>query len=237
MKTVLSNIALGNPIPEDLPIDSDFLSENTIAFNDFETSSPIPLELTTQTPDASDPTSLQPLDSSAPPPDTIQLFADSTDTPLQTSLFAESSNGLPENSCEAAGGDFQPYSKRDDGQSCTPKARVDPLPLLSLPDLDNLEEVVGSGQGETQKRRAFNIPPIPGYTVDDDKFCPTPKRRLCCQGPPSTTFVQVWEIVNDCRGMMKPSVFFSFFFFSLVLCFPLILRRREVAVSPDSDKY
>lgn len=234
---VLSNSALGNPIPEDPLLYSDFPSENTVGFNDFETSSPIiPLDLTTHTPESSDLTFQQPLetswlaDSSAPPPDTTQLFADfSSNMPLETSLFAESSDAFLESSCGAAAeGGFQPYSKRDDDGICTtPKAEVNPMPVLKLPDLDILEKTVGSGQEELPRLRSFYIPRIPGFTVNDDDLCPKPNRRLCCQGP-LTTSVSMGIVLGDCRGNDEPFLLGGVIFpRSLFLIFFEFIMNRE----------
>lgn len=148
---VLSNTAHDNPILEDLPLSSDLLSENTLDLNDFETSSLLPSDWTTQNLDFSDSTMLEPLeisslsDSSTLPFDDEQLFADSSNTSPEISLFADS-NALLESSCETTDDDFQLYSKRNDDGICTFEPEVDPLPLLRLPDLDKLEEILGSGQ-------------------------------------------------------------------------------------------
>lgn len=224
LTVLLSNSVLGTPTPEDPPFYSDFLSENdfaenTLAFNDVETSSLIPLDFATQNLDFMDPTLLQPLedpwlaDDPASFPDDTRLLADSTDTFSETAPFFESSDPPSAKSCKIADrDDFKLYFKRNDGGICTtPTAETDPLPLLKLPDLDTLRKVLGSDQEEPTKRPANIIPPIPGYTPDDDNMCPRPWRRLCCQGPVYNAFSKSLLLVSDCRGMMtRPSISFTF---------------------------
>lgn len=193
-------------MPEDFPFYSDSLLENTIPFNDVETSSSIPMDFTTQAADTSDSTSLQPLetswltDSSGPPPDVTQLFADSSSTPLETFPFAESSGALLESSCGATEDNLQPYSKRENGDICSPDAESDALPLQNLPDPNFLEKLLGSGQEGLPGLERFFIPRTSGFTVDDDQLCPKPFRRLCCQGPLVTSTFQ-GQVVGNCRGI------------------------------------
>lgn len=204
---LLSNSALGNPIPENPPSYSDFFSENapaenTFAFNDVETSK-IPSDTTTQTLDFMNPTLSQPLE------EDTQLLTDPLDIFFETAPFSESPDELSANSCKTADrDDLQLYfkRKRNDGEICPTPAQTDPLPLLKLPDLDTLEKKTGSEQGEPKKLPSFIIPPIPGYTVEDDKICSRPWRRLCCQGPVySRNMPPGLLLVSDCRGMMNHS--------------------------------
>lgn len=257
----LSHSTLGNPIPDDFSPDSDFFSEDTGAYNDFETPSPMPIDFTPQTLEFSNPTFQQPFenswlaDSSGYPPDNPQSFADSSTSPLDTSLqdeFSESpddtqfftdsstspletsslahfSDALLESSCGAADDESQALSKRGDGGICTPKGGDDTLPLLKWPDLDTLEEMLGTGQDSRLKSRMTDIPPTPGYTNEDDNLCPWPRRRLCCQGPIAVSLMR-GLIVNNCRG--TAFYFLLFPSFSFFLFFPSFMRR---ASSPKPD--
>ena len=213
---LLFNNAFGNPIPEDQPFYSDFcskntLAENTFAFNDVETSK-IPSDSTTQTLDFMNPTSLQPLE------EDTELVADPLDNFFKTAPISESSDELSATPCKTADrDDLQLYfkRKRNDGEICPTPAQTDPLPLLKLPDLDTLGKILGSEQEEPTKRPANIIPPIPGFTVDDDKICPKPWRRLCCQGPMySRNMPPGLFLVSDCRGMTnRPCISSPLLFF------------------------
>lgn len=214
---VLSYAAPDDPVPREPPLysDADSLSENSRAFNDFDTSSPIRFDSTAPSPDFSDPASSSPLDTewlTDPSSFYTNLYADSSDSSLETtSLFADSFDAFLQSSCE--GPDNEAFSKRD-GEICAPRAPADgPLPLLDLPDLDDLEESLTSSDPEKRKRRRqreHKIPRIEGYTLDNDPWCPKPKRRLCCGGPLTGLFLGAWLVVNECRGMVSaPTLFFD----------------------------
>ena len=230
----LSHSAFGNPIPEDYPPYPDFFSENAFSFDDFDTSSPIATDLSTEIPDSLDYTLWQPFETSwltdalESSPDTTQFFTDSSNTPLETSPFAEYSDTLLESSCgRATDGNFQPYSKREDGDICKPKAEVDALPFLKLPDLGSLNKIVGSWEENQPKLRSFSLPPTPGYTVDDDELCPKPLRRLCCQGPLSESVVR-GLVASLCRGIVD---FFPYNPFILIF-YQFSQKKKRIFCEP-----
>lgn len=205
---ILVDAALANPIPEDYP-DSDFLSDDLFAPDALDASSPMSFDLIAQPLAFSGLTSLSLdtdwlTDSSASPLEDAQI-ADFSDRPLET---VDSSGAFLESSCEAGS---EPFFKRD-GEICTPEAAGEPYPSLKLPDLDDLENALGSERKKPRKLRQYLIPPTPGYTPDDDPLCPKPKRRLCCEGPRHGNMIWGWSVIDGCRGIIIPHPFsFSFF--------------------------
>ena len=198
---LLVKAAFASPVPDDLPLDSAFLSDTSLVGGDaLDTSSSTPLD-----PSFSDLTS-PPLeidwstDSSATPLENNALSADSSNTPLETFDFQDPSGALLASSCGAGS---EPFSKRD-GEICVPgDAGEAPLPLLDLPDLNDVENALGADRKLPRRMRQYLIPPIPGYTTEDDPQCPRPKRRLCCAGPLSHSMMWVWQVVYECRGIEK----------------------------------
>lgn len=195
---VLSHHAHCNPLPVELPLDSDFVSDAASdAAIHFETPNSLPIDLTTQPLDLSTLDTSWLTDSSASLPDTTALFTDYySSAPFDISLFPESSDALLESSCVGADSDFQPLSKRIDSNICTPDIEADPL-LLKLPDLKDLENIYGPGIEKLPSMETFPVIPIPGYTGDDD-MCGKPRRRLCCQGPLGTHALE--GVLASCRG-------------------------------------
>jgi hypothetical protein len=173
-------IARANPLPE-IPLWTDSLPENTIASSDLELD------------DFSDTKLLFPAS---------ELFADFSDPLLETELFADSSDAVLHSSCGADDSEFQLYGKRDDG-FCGTGTEVEPVPLLKLPDLSDLEASPGSIHMERPNLKTIPIPRIPEFSSDDDEFCPKPGRRLCCLGPLGglVPHLGLWAVVHDCRGM------------------------------------
>lgn len=202
---------LTNPVPDTSDY-SSFLPGETLAFEDGDSASPMIFDSAqSQGLDFPDSTFL-PLqtESNSGSSDMsfeTALFSDALDTPLETELFAGSSNSLLESSCTSEG-DFQPFAKRD-SQICAPKAAVEPSPFLNLPDLDDLERAVGSGDKKERYLPAFPIPLIEGYS-ENSEVCPKPRRRLCCLGPLSQYAISLnaWTVVSQCRGMMNLPLFF-----------------------------
>jgi hypothetical protein len=174
-------IARANPLPE-IPLWTDSLPENTIASFDLDLD------------DSSD-TKLPYL--------TSESFADFSDPLLETELFAESSDAVLHSSCGTDDSEFQPYGKRDDG-FCGTGTEGEPVPLLKLPDLSDLEASPGSIHMERPHLKTIPIPRIPEFSSDDDEFCPKPGRRLCCLGPLGgpVPHLLLWAVVHDCRGMI-----------------------------------
>lgn len=185
------HIAFVNPRPEN-PSYTDFLSESNVAFNGLDESSLVPFDSSTQAPDFSA-SELLPLET--------DLYAESSDTLFDTLQIVDSSDELLQSSCETDD-ELQPYIKRD-GEICAPKAAVEPLPLLKLPNLDDLEQIISSMRRERPNLQTHPISFIPGYSRDDE-LCPQPKRRLCCLGPLAGFVLTYdgWTLVRDCRGMM-----------------------------------
>lgn len=234
---VFSHCALGNPLPADIPLDSDLLSDDTAILNDFETpnsnSMSIPMmEFNAHTLDSSDLTSIQSpdtswlTDSSAPPPNTANLFADSSDAPLESYLFPEFSDAFLESSCGGANGDSQPLSKRIDSGICTHEAEANPL-LLKMPDMKDLENIFRPGIEKLPTLESFPILPTSGYTVDDDSMCAKPRRRLCCQGSLGKGALQ--GTIGSCR-VINGLFLFRFFGFYAYLS-PLFSLSDFVIIS------
>lgn len=232
-----SHHAFGNPLSEEFS-NSDLLSDNALIFNDIETPNSPSVDLAPQDPSFSDPTSIQSpdisslTDSSTPPFDTTELSVDFSNALLENSPSSDFSDVFLESSCgETDDGDFQSVFKRDDSGVCSAsKAEADPL-HLNLPDLLNdFKKPVESGLQELPRLETFPIPPTPGYTIEDDKNCRAPRRRLCCQGP--LGWGDTAGYVGHCRGM-EDGFFFLFFFlvgcfgpFSSVLGFPIFIKKR-----------
>lgn len=194
--------ALGNPIPDNLPLDSLFLEGSSSPSNGFDTPSPLPFDFAADALEFSDDASLS-LESD-------QLVV-SPDVTVETSLDGGPSGSPHENLCLTTDPDFQPYSKRD-GDICRPnQPPAEPPLVLEWPDLEKLGQFTGSGRVQTPNDLLFQIFPIPGYTRVEDKenLCPMPKRRLCCLGPLFGNSGNMWSIVNHCRGQKFNFPFFS----------------------------
>lgn len=189
--------ALGNPImPDNLPLYSEFLEASSSPSNEFDTSSPLPFDSAADTLEFSDDASL--------PLETDRLV-DSLDMPVETILDSGPSGPPRENSCVTSDPAFQPYSKRD-GDICRsqqPPPAESPL-AIEWPNLEKLEQSIGSNRVEAPENPLLQIYPIPGYTRVGDKenLCPMPKRRLCCLGPTFGDANNIWTIINHCRGKM-----------------------------------
>lgn len=189
-------------MPDNLPPYSDFLPGSSSPSGEFDTSSPLPFDSPADTLDFWDATSLS-LETDP--------SAGSPDMSVGTILNTVSSGTPRESLCGTSTPDIQPYSKRD-GDICSPKQQppIEPPPLLELPDLEKLEQILGPNRVDTPEELDFQIFPIPGYTRvgDQENLCPMPKRRLCCLGPPSGNVGNIWSVINHCRGMSKTSPFF-----------------------------
>ena len=187
--------AVGNPIPDNLPLYWDFFLDSSTPSSDFATASPFSLD--------SPPADALDFSDAASLPFEPDWLVGSSDTPLETDLDTGSSAGTPRENLCGTDPDFQPYFKRD-GDICPSKTPIEPqpLPLLELPDLEKLEQSAGSNQVDTPEKLNFQIFPIPGYTRvgDTDNLCPWPKRRLCCRGPLSGNAGILWNIISHCRG-------------------------------------
>lgn len=203
---ILLDAALANPIPEDY-LDSDFLSDDLFTSDGLDTSGPMSFELTAEPLAFSGLTSSS-LDTKWRTDSSASLLEDAPNvdffnTPLET---FDSSGVLLESSCEAGS---ELFSKRD-GEICAPEAAGEPDPLLELPNLDDLENALGSNKKKPRKMRQYLIPPTIGYTVEDDPQCPKPKRRLCCEGPMHGYMSWGWSIVDGCRGITSLPLCFYF---------------------------
>lgn len=185
--------ALGNPIPDDLPLYSDFLTPSSGPSSEFVTSSPLSFDSAADVPDFS----VAPSE----PLETDQLIG-SPDTPVETIQDTSSSDLPREILCASSDPDFQPYSKRDGDICDTKQPPTVPPSILQLPDLEKLEPPLGSNRVEKPEDLFFQIFPIPGYTRvgDQENLCPMPKRRLCCRGPLSGNVGNTWIVINYCRG-------------------------------------
>ena len=185
--------ALGNPIPDNLPLYSDFLTASSSSPSEFDMSSPLPFDSAADVPDF--------LVAPSEPLETDQLIG-SPDTPVETIQDTSYSDPPRENSCGPPDPDFQPYSKRDGDICDTKQPPTVPPATLQLPDLEKLEPPLGSSRVEQPEDLFFQIFPIPGYTRVGDKenLCPMPKRRLCCLGPLSGNVGNTWIVINHCRG-------------------------------------
>ena len=128
-------------------------------------------------------------------------LADPSDASPASIMFAGSLDPLLDTWCTSDGDLLQPYSKRN-GEICVPQAPVEPLPLLNLPDLDDVERALKAIRPGSSEVRIDPIKPVPGFTRDDDESCRKPYRRLCCLGPLYEQQNELWRIVGECRGLI-----------------------------------
>ena len=80
--------------------------------------------------------------------------------------------------------------------------------------MKDLENYFGPGIENLPTLEPFPILPTSGYTVDDDRMCGKPRRRLCCQGPLGREALQ--GSVGNCRGI--DGLFLVRFCASMHLC-------------------
>lgn len=190
--------ALSSAILED-PSDTVFLSEDLLAFIDFDVASSLPLD-----------SSNQPFDFSNSEVPSLEddLFTDSSaNTPLEDETFLFSADPILESSCMTSDSGFSRYVKR--GDICDQRTDESSLSRLRFPSWNEFIQQVDEPTKEPRFKQSdlVNdlIRPIPGISSNDD-LCPKPRRRLCCRGPPSELvpgYTNFYTVVNFCSGKIR----------------------------------